>query len=574
MAIDALLTDLQSFALAWPPLFFFAGVLLLLLPKGAVRSTALLVVPLAALYAFWNLADGSYLQTSFLGQEVTLTRFDGLSRPFALIFSVAAFFTLLYAWHLRDGMEQAATLIYAGSALTAVLAGDYITLFVGWEGMSLASVFLIWARRTDAAFRTGFRYLLVQIGSGLLLLGGMVLLIQEGGTLAFEEMQLASLATWAIFLAFGIKVGFPLLNNWMQDGYSAGTVTGAVTLSIFTTKTAVYALARGFPGEEPLIWIGVVMALYPALYAMIENDLRRTLAYSLNSQLGFMVAAIGVGSPLAIAGAVAYAMASVVYKGLLFMGVGAVMFRTGTAKASELGGLARMMPATMVLTLVGALSIASVPLFSGFAGKSLVLSGIGKAHLFWPYVLLYLAAVTAIAHTAIKVMASAFFGPATERPAREAPWNMLAAMALAALGSHLMGAQVEAFYELLPPFPDYEPYTPAHIVTQMQLIAFGLVAWLGLLALGLWPAMRRGTNVDFDVVYRKMLPSIVTYAIRLIAAAKSAFDAGWARLKEGIVGTVIHLAGPDGTLARSWTAGAMVLWIAVLLGATLLLNYI
>jgi len=275
-------------------------------------------------------------------------------------------------------MQQSATLAYAGSAIGGVFAGDLLTLFLYWELTAVTSVFLIWARRTEGAFHTGIRYLLIQVLSGVLLLMGLLLVYRDSGSIAFTAMTLGSLGTWCIFLAFGIKCAFPLLHNWLQDSYPAATVTGTVILSAFTTKMAVYALARGFPGTEILIYIGAVMTLFPIFFAEIENDLRKVLAYSLNNQLGFMVVGVGVGTPLALNGTAAHAFCHILYKSLLFMSVGAVLYRTGTSKASELGGLYRTMPKTAIFCLIGAASISAVPLFSGFVSKSLILSAAGK----------------------------------------------------------------------------------------------------------------------------------------------------------------------------------------------------
>ena len=360
-------------------LFFAAAVVLPALPT-LVRSILLLGVPVLSGLIVWSLPEGMLWQVGFFGFELELMRVDPLSRIFALIFSLAAFLGNLYAWHVRDTVQQTAALLYAGSAIGAVFAGDLITLFFYWEGTAIASVFLIWARRTEGAYHTGVRYLVVQIGSGVLLLAGAVLWHAETGNIAFDRMTLGSPATYLIFLSFGIKCAFPLLHNWLQDSYPAATVTGTVILSAFTTKLAVYALARGFAGTEILVYIGAVMTLFPIFYAVIENDLRRVLAYSLNNQLGFMVVGIGIGTELALNGTAAHAFAHILYKALLFMSVGAVLFRTGTAKGSELGGLYKTMPLTMIFCVVGAASISAFPLFSGFVTKSLILSASVKEH--------------------------------------------------------------------------------------------------------------------------------------------------------------------------------------------------
>ena len=243
-------------------LFFAGAALLFALPKGALRAALLLTVPVLSGLFIWSLPEGSLWSARIMGVELEFMRVDKLSRLFGLIFSLAAFLGNLYAWHVRDSVQQVAALLYAGSAIGAVFAGDLITLFLFWEGTAIASVFLIWARRTEGAYHTGMRYLIIQIGSGVLLLAGAALYQRETGSLSFEAMVLGSPATWLIFAAFGIKAAFPLLHNWLQDAYPAATVTGTVILSAFTTKLAIYALARGFAGTEILIYIGAVMTRF------------------------------------------------------------------------------------------------------------------------------------------------------------------------------------------------------------------------------------------------------------------------------------------------------------------------
>jgi multicomponent Na+:H+ antiporter subunit D len=260
-------------------LFFSSAFILLFLPQGLARNFVLLGTPIIAAIQIWTLGMGDFSQISFFGFELELMRLDSLSRIFVLIFCLAAFLGNLFAWHLRDTIQQVSALAYAGSAIGAALSGDMIALFFYWEGTAIASVFLIWARRTEGSYWTGMRYLIIQIMSGVILITGVALYYYDTGSITFELMELGSIATWLIFISFGMKCAFPLLHNWLQDSYPAATITGTVILSAFTTKLAVYALARGFAGTEILIYIGTVMALFPIFFAEIENDLRRVLAY-------------------------------------------------------------------------------------------------------------------------------------------------------------------------------------------------------------------------------------------------------------------------------------------------------
>lgn len=557
-----------------PALVYVAGAFAVLMPWRIPRAIILLAVPLIALATFVSLPYATYGRLDIFDLHLRLMRLDALSFVFALVFSLAAFLSLLFAFHLRDRLEQAASLIYAGAAIGAVFAADLVTLFIFWEGTALASVFLIWARRTEGAYHTGLRYLAIQIGSGLLLLAGLILRYRQTGSIAFEHMELDSLGTWLIFLAFGIKCAFPLLHNWLQDSYPAATLTGSVTLSAFTTKLAVYALARGFAGTECLIYIGAAMTLFPVFFAAIENNLRRVLAYSINNQIGFMVVGIGIGTPLALDGTVAHAFAHVIYKGLLFMSVGAVMYRTGTAKASELGGLWKSMPLTMVFCIVGAMSISAFPLFSGFVSKSLVLSASADTGHFIVWLVLMAASVGVLEHSGIKIPYAMFFGHDRGLKVREAPLHMLVAMGLAAALCVGIGIWPEPLYALLPYPVDYHPYTTDHVVTQLQLLFFAALAFAALIRAGFYPAELRSINLDFDWLYRRLLPGLIVLIADWV-------QSGWRELArqsryriDRLLVAVYLTHGPEGILARTSPTGAMVFWIAVLLGIALALTYL
>lgn len=555
-------------------IYFIAALATPFIATPRLRASFLLSIPVLGLLSFVYMPYGIYHLLPFFDVQLKIFRVDALSYIFGLIFSLAAFLSLIYAWHVRDRLEQVSSLIYAGAAIGAVFAGDLITLFVFWEGTALASVFLIWTRRTEGSYHTGMRYITAQIISGLLLLIGIVLFYHDTGSVAFEHMELESLGTWLIFIAFGIKCAFPLLHNWLQDSYPAATFTGTVTLSAFTTKLAVYALARGFAGTEYLLYIGVAMTLFPVFFAAIENNLRRVLSYSLNNQLGFMVVGIGIGTPLALDGTVAHAFAHVVYKSLLFMSVGAVFYRTGKERASDLGGLWRSMPLTMCFCIIGAMSISAFPLFSGFISKSLILSAAGNEHYFFIWIALVVASIGVLEHAGIKIPYSMFFGHDRGWRVKEAPLHMLIAMGVAAAICVGVGIWPEPLYALLPYPVDYQPYTAGHVITQLQLLFFAALAFALLVRFNIYPAEYRSINLDFDWVYRRALPRMFIYISARVTAVWRHL-AGFAERRIDHTLSVVYRAhGPQGPLARTWPTGSMVLWIAILLGITLCLAYL
>ena len=557
------------------PIFvlFFAVLPLSIIFSWKVIRVLLLIIPLIAFIQIFNMELDSSLIVDFMGFNLELVRFDKLTRIFGLIFCLAAFLGNLYAWHVKDKIQQVAAIIYSGSAIGAVFAGDLVTLFFFWEGTAIASVFLIWARGTQASYHTGMRYLIIQIISGLILLMGTILHYKESGSIEFTQFQLNSSGSWLIFISFGIKCAFPFLHNWLQDSYPAATVTGTVILSAFTTKLAVYALARSFPGTDILIYIGAAMTLFPIFFAEIENDLRRVLAYSLNNQLGFMVVGVGIGTEMALNGTASHAFAHILYKALLFMSVGAVLFRTGTSKASELGGLYRTMPLTTVFCLIGAASISAFPLFSGFVTKSLILDETAYKHYELIWFILVFASAGVLSHSGIKVPFFAFFSHDSGRRPKEAPTHMLLAMGLTSALCIIIGIIPSLLYDYLPYAVNYKPYSTYHVVNQLQLLCFAILSFILIKWLNLLPKEIKSINLDFDVIYRKIIPIGLNFLGSIFQQIYSVIISIRKILTELIISSLQKLIGTDGRIARIWSTGNMVLWIAVVLSLILVLNY-
>tara|TARA_B100000686_G_scaffold261138_1_gene274016 strand:+ start:528 stop:2219 length:1692 start_codon:yes stop_codon:yes gene_type:complete len=557
-----------------PGLLLILGTLIIPILSGPWRKAYMVLLPLAGLWALIDINPGNYYNFTFFTYEIIPVRIDSLSLIFGYIFHIAAILSVIYAWHNDDIVEQVGGLAYAGSGIGALFAGDLITLFIYWEAMAVTSVLLIWARRTDDAYRSGMRYLVIQVASGVLLLSGALLLASKTGSIAFDKMELKGLASWLILIAFGIKCAFPFLHNWLQDSYPEATVTGTVFLSAFTTKCAVYALARGFPGTELLIYIGAAMTAFPIFYAVIENDLRRVLAYSLNNQLGFMVVGVGIGSALAINGAAAHAFAHILYKALLFMSMGAVLYRVGTVKGSELGGLYKSMPMTTIFCIIGAASISAFPLFSGFIAKSLTLSAVAHNGYTTVWLILLFASAGVFHHSGIKIPYFAFFAHDSKIRCKEAPLNMLIAMGITAFLCIGIGVYSPWLYSILPHPVSYEPYTTSHIVNQLQLLLFSALAFAVLMKYKIYPPELKSVNLDFDITYRKWIPKLYKLFLKKTGPG---YQALLDDLVNGCFRIINHLFrhhGPEGSLARTSSTGSMVLWVAILLGSFLIIYYI
>ena len=554
-------------------LLILAGILMLLV-NNKIRIAISLLAPVLALFAFLNLPEQYTLTYELFGYTLQPVRIDELSWIFALIFILVSFLVGIYAMHTSDRMEQVSIQLYAGAGLGAVLAGDLLTLFVFWEISALSSTLIIWASRNEKAYAAGMRYLLIHITSGLLLLVGSIMHYHDHQSLEFTLLNLDSTAHLLIFLAFGIKCAFPLLHNWLQDSYPNASVTGTVALSAYTTKLAVYCLARGFAGEESLIWIGAIMTAFPIFFAVIENDLRRVLSYSLNNQLGFMIVGVGIGTELALNGTAAHAFCHILYKALLFMSMGAVLHRVGTTKASELGGLYKSMPWTTVFCIVGAASISAVPLFSGFISKGIILYAVAEEHLWFIWLVLLFASAGVIDHSGIKVPFFSFFAHDQGLRCKEAPGNMLTAMGITAALCILMGVAPGILYNWLPYEMDFHPYTFDHIIAQLQLLFFAGLAFVILFRTGIYPPEIKSTNLDTDWFYRKLGKNIMLG----LGAAFATFLLLFQSLKQIIstqVQSILYKThGPKSTLAHGISVGNMVVWVALLLVACLMFYYI
>lgn len=481
--------------------------------RGRLRAAVALIAPLAGLGLLLLAPSGEHVQFDAFGYTLTAYRVDALSRIFGVIFHIAAFIGVLFALHSQSRVELSSGLIYAGSSIGAVFAGDLVTLFIFWELVAVASTFQILARSSGESRASAFRYLMVQLISGLLLLVGLALFGAGTGSMDFGAMSLdATPGAWFIFFAFGLKCGWPLLHGWIVDGYPRATPGGCVFLSAFTTKLAVYALARGFPGAEPLIWIGLVMALFPIFYAVIENDLRRVLCYSMINQIGYMVCGIGIGTELALNGVAAHAFCHILYKALLFMAMGAVLHRTGRIGGTDLGGLHRTMPWTTGLCCVGAASISAFPLTSGFISKSMIMSAAAAEGYTAVWLGLLFAAAGVFHHAGIKIPFFAFFQHDSGLRPKEAPWNMLAAMGIAAAFCIGLGVFPDALYSHLPYAVDYLPYTLTHVITQLQVLFFSALAFAFLMRTRLYPPELRSLNLDADMLYRRVGDAALAFA--------------------------------------------------------------
>jgi len=554
-----------------PAIILLVGAGLIALTRGYLRDAVVLLAPLATIWAVWQIPDGVTLTMSFIGYQIEPIEGSAVRRLFALIFSMMAFVGGIYALRQATRLELSAAFAYAAGAIGVAFAGDLITLFIFWEVMAIFSTVILWCGGTDSSARAGMRYATMHVLGGVILMLGIAGTAVQTGSIDIRAMRAEDFSTWMILIGLLINAAAPPVSAWLADAYPEATPTGTVFLSAFTTKTSVLALILLFPGEPILIGIGIYMIFYGIVYALLENDARRILAYSIVNQVGFMVCAIGIGTELALNGAAAHAFAHIVYKALLFMSAGVVLYRTGKRKCTDLGGLFRTMPLSCICGIVGALSISSFPLTSGFTTKTLISEAVIFEGLAVIYFLLAAASAGVFLHAGIKFPWFVFFQKDSGLRPKDAPWNMALAMLLFAGLCILLGVYPQPLYALLPYPLEYDSYVPGKVVFYLQLLLFSGLAFFLLL-----PAMRRTLTItlDFDWFWRIGFIRLSNKILGISAQGGKILSRGVDFFLGVFRGWLERLLGLNGVFARSWPIGATAIWSAVLLSTYVMIYYI
>ncbi|MDR2442822.1 MAG: Na(+)/H(+) antiporter subunit D [Deltaproteobacteria bacterium] len=539
--------------------FLMMAVVLPFLPGNRRWKWLLLLPPLAAIYAAFHNQPGDYFTLNWLGLTLRLGHVDALSQVFAQVFAVMSLAGILYSLHVSDKGQHLAALLYVTGGFGCLLAGDLVTLFVFWELMSIGSTFLVMLNRTRESVLAAFRYFLYHTFGGLLLLAGILLRYHLTGSLDFGAIaqDTATTADYLILAGFCVNAAVVPLHAWLPDAYPRGTVTGAVFMCAYTTKTAVYVLARAFPGWDILAIAGTIMAVYGVIFASMENNARRILSYHIVSQVGYMVAGIGVGTAMTINGASAHAYAHILYKGLLFMGVGAVLYSAGTQKLDELGGLASRLPWVMVFYMVAALSISGMPLFNGFVSKTMTIAGAAEAHRTFVALGLELAAVGTFISVGLKLPYFAFWGgkkPDYQRPLKPIPANMYVGMAFLAALCLAQGLYPHMLYQYLPNPEvafEYHPWTQWNVLQALMLLGFSGLAFY-IMRHVIEP--HKALNLDFDWFYRLIGRGVLF----LICSPIAIIDAIWTNVWKKVALRLLMLIAGISSWFDKWIIDTVV----------------
>lgn len=490
-------------------LMILIGALILVLPDRFKKPCSI-VAAASGILGLFTLNSSSHLVYQITSDiKLQMIHIDRLSMIFVIIFSIIMVINSIYSFDIQDKWEKGVSVIYGGSIIAATLAGDIITMIVFWEVAAFSAAYLIYARHTRRSSRSALRYLLMHAFGGNMLLVGFLLHAAQTNSLGIPKFTVlgGSAAFWFVLIGVGVNALVPPFSSWISDSYPEATIAGTVYMCGYTTKLGIYAMIRIFAGTEALVYVGVFMALYGVLMALLENDLRRLFSYHIMSQLGYMVAALAIGGAWGIDGASSHAFNHILYKGVLMMCSGAVIMATGKRKITELGGLRNKMPITAWTFLIASLSIAGMPFLNGFASKSIIMHAVSLSGHETAALLLTVTSIGTWLSVVLKVNWFVFFGKArSEFEVRPIPVSMKMGMVTGALGCVILGVYPSLLYRIMPYKISVNPFNISHIAEYIILFAGAtLVFWI--FRVKMLP--HDELSLDFDWFFRKPLAKFV-----------------------------------------------------------------
>lgn len=544
-----------------PPFVFFVGALLVAVAPSALRGPLALLTPVAALAALAQIDDGAQISTTFLSYEIAVVDGSVLRRLFAAAFALVAFCAALFSFGRSKGWELAAGLGLAGGAAGVALAGDLIAMFLYWEVMALCATLLIWSGGQASGQGAGIRYITLHLLRGLFLKFGIEEVLLGTGSIAVRPLLLEDPGSWILLGAILVSAAAPPVSFWVADAYPESTPRSNVWLSAFTTATGLLALLLLFPGSTVLIGLGVWMVSYGILYSLLQGRVRKALSYSIVAQAGFVVAAVGVGSPASLNFAATVAIGSIFAIALLHMSAAVVEESTGTLRFGEVGGLKARMPLASIGGTVGAASLVLLPVVAAAASPIAVTAVTA---------LLLVGLAGTVLHMGLRFPLLLFFQGEAPGGAADATGSARAALLVTSVAS--LGILVPGLLSAGLPFPG-EGTTP-NLGTLLFLLA--AVGGSALLARLILPRLPSGGGIrwDWDCLYRKQGLSLLRGSLSLGGAIWKGIEAGPLRLLKRLLIGLSRSHGPQGSLARSWPSGSMALWVGVILGAYLLFSFL
>lgn len=548
-----------------------AAMLIMALPRS-LRSP---MIVMAALAAFWLLLDhefGAASAVAQMGLPVVLLNLDELNRIFGIALLIALIAIGIYSGARRNRYEDAAILLLAGSAVSALFVGDLISFVAALALGGLAAAWVTFASPLEGASRAGARLLIWHGFEGLLFLVGVAFHLSAGAQESVVgRLDVTSIGGAFIFAALMIRVGAPMAHVWLKDVVSHASPTGAAALSVFTTMLGVYALARLFPSEPLLVWIGGAMVVIGAFYAVAEDDLRRTAAYGMMMQTGICTALVGLGTPLALAAAEGHAFATILSFLAMQLMLGAVLERHGSVRVSALAGVGRTMPLSSILLLACGLAVAATPGLVLFASQAASLEASAQWDIRWLWVLIWVTPAVSLVALLLRPTLAVYTPTGEVAPISEAPFSMLLGAGLAIFLCFAVGLAPRWLFDLMPAEISFQPFVLDRVLPQFQLLGATGVAYLALRIARAAPREQHANLLDIDALYRGPLAASARWAgvlgLRMYGAWQS-----WTRRTSRSAGK--SLAALANACDRPYESSGTAAVTFVCLGAVLLVMFL
>lgn len=382
---------------------------------------------------------------------------DALSALFALMGAGIGGFVLLYSvgYMARDKAATrfyATMLIFIAGFIGLVYSANLLVFYLCWELVGLCSFSLVgfWYTNPEAVSGARKVLLMTHIAGYGLLAAILVLYLRTGSALWTDPAVGHAFGSGVFFLMLTALVAKSVqvpLHTWIPEAMAAPTPVSALLHAACYVKAGVYLAARmhsfgAWPDAwgQTLMWVGTVTMAVGVMYAMVQTDLKRMLAFSTVSQIGYMMLGLGIGTPLAITAGLLHCLNHGFFKGGLFLTAGSVQHAAGTRDMNQLGGLAPRMPHTTLSWLVGVGSMMGFPLMSGFASKWMLYAAALQSGNYVPAMVAWAASLGTV-FMGVKATSAVFLGPPVEatQDAHESPRSMLWGMGLLAAGSVVLG---------------------------------------------------------------------------------------------------------------------------------------
>jgi len=538
-------------------IFFGTAVLTPLLGKisRGVRNGVLLVAVFASGVFFLRLyGQNGVLHGHVLNFGLAL-RMSPLAWFFGMIVMGLAVLVVPFSLTYMRGRERQDYFFFAlmtsiGAMMGVLFAGDLLSLFFFWEIMTWSSFLNVIYYRYEAQ-TAGLKYFLMSLIGAYAMFVAILMVFARTGAVEFRAVSAGlplfsraeQITIFVLFLVgFGVKAAILPLHTWAPDAYEISPAPFTALFSGAMSKMGAYGLALvlfslgglklfaafgsvlGTPDfHYAVAWLGAITALVATFIAVVQEDAKRLLAYSSVAQVGYIVLGFGVASTFGVAGALFQALNHAIFKGMLFLVMGAVFFRTGTHHMSELGGLIKRMPYSFVVMLFGIISLAGVPPLSGFPVKWMLYEALVEKRMVFLLIVAMIASTGAFLY-AYRLIVSVFLGPLPEKfeNVREAPWSMripmlvlltltvlfgvrptFALKLVAAAMAHLPGVRPLQLsgYHLTAPAGAVDPFTVAVTIGAALLIAVVLMALL-------WSRSRPVSDRDIHTSGEPLRPGI------------------------------------------------------------------